>query len=861
MRKILLVAAIGVTLLSISDITQVLAQSQPPTLHEQINRAADKRLLPTHLRKIDSRLREFMQQIKNSGDVQMITRAEKHLFDVDRVHVELRVNEITSQILAQLAELDFAITTSTEHLNVSANQQMIVGWLTLAKIEELARLPAIFQIRLVDLPMSNIGFVTSAGDAIHRAPLVRSLAGIDGIGQTVGIISTGVDHLADAQSSGDVPDFINVINNRFGCIGRGTDCGCPDGDIGCDVKDEGTAMLEIVHDMVPGANLAFADFGSSRADFADNILRLAAVGSTVIVDDIGWFTSPIYEDGIIAQTVNNVVNTDDIVYVSAAGNQARTSYEANFFDLDGNRLHDFDTAGGNESLPITLRGERTLFACLHWNNRYGQARDDYDFFLFNAELNTILAASTNAQNGTGDPIECLVYENPTANVISLNLVVEKFAGAEREFTIVFSGFARGQDYVSPTGAVKGHHAAERCLAIGAIPANDPGNDDIASFSSHGPSRIYSYDANGNPVSFVDRDKPDLVAIDRVRITGAGQFGFQDPPNSGRWFFSGTSAAAPHVAAIAAMVRAANPSLSAVQVGQILKDSAVDLGSPNFDFIYGHGRTDVFAAVSLACPSCIMTTGAGGFINLSTNTVAPLEGIAAGFIVTGNQAKQFAILGENISGMDPLLSLEDGAGNIITRNDNWQSHSSAALIEPILGRTPNNPTDAGFVVTLAPNSAYIARLSDVLGRTNVRGIVSINDAEGFINSIASGTLINISTNAGVPANGMAAGFIVRGTVEKQYVILGENISGMNPVLRLEDSFGNILASNDNWQSHSSAELIEPILGRTPNNLTDAGFVVTLVPDATYIVWLSDATGRTDVRGIVSINDGDGFLLLP
>ena len=52
--------------------------------------------------------------------------------------------------------------------------------------------------------------------------------------------------------------------------------------------DEGTAMLEIIHDLAPGAQLYFATGTTSLAMFAQNILDLRAAGCDIIVDDVQY---------------------------------------------------------------------------------------------------------------------------------------------------------------------------------------------------------------------------------------------------------------------------------------------------------------------------------------------------------------------------------------------------------------------------------------------------------------------------------------------------------------------------------------------------------------------------------------------
>ena len=65
------------------------------------------------------------------------------------------------------------------------------------------------------------------------------------------------------------------------------------------------------------------------------------------------------------------------------------------------------------------------------------------------------------------------------------------------------------------------------------------------------------------------------------------------------YFNGTSMATPHVSAVAALVKGANPSLTNKEIKQILKDSATDLGSAGWDSIFGWGLVNAEAAVQMA----------------------------------------------------------------------------------------------------------------------------------------------------------------------------------------------------------------------------------------------------------------------
>ncbi len=495
-----------------------------------------------------------------------------------RMRLALRVREVLPQLLAQLQALAFEIEASTQHLQVSSRHHVVTGWLPFAQLAKLAALPEVFHIRPVERPLTQVGEVLTAGDTILSAHHARANFNTTGAGQKVGVLSDGVTHLSTAQASQDLPASVQVLNNRTG-------------------GDEGTALLEIVHDLAPGADLAFADNGVSAADFAHNILLLRDAGAKIICDDVLYLLEPAFEDGLIAQTVTQVSTNDDMIYVSAAGNHELDHYEAEFVSNDGDAVHDFNNAPLDESMNVTINAGSTLLLVLQWNNAFGQAVDNYDLFVYDTGTN-ILARSTDVQNGDDDPLEFLEYRNNFFLPRTVQIVVTKVSGAHRRFKLYTfgNGVTPAQYAGAMPGTIYGHAASTYALAVGAIAANDAGHDTIEPFSARGPARIYSYDNSGNPIGFEERAKPDVIAIDGVQ-TKVGQAGFFANP------FFGTSAAAPHVAAIAALMRALAPNKAASEMSAALRNTAVDLGEIGFDFTYGYGRVHALAALeTMACAS-------------------------------------------------------------------------------------------------------------------------------------------------------------------------------------------------------------------------------------------------------------------
>jgi len=111
------------------------------------------------------------------------------------------------------------------------------------------------------------------------------------------------------------------------------------------------------------------------------------------------------------------------------------------------------------------------------------------------------------------------------------------------------------------------------LAVGAINDND----------------LYGYFSNGGPL--LDVMAPGI----RVVSTWPGN-NFVE--------FTGTSMSAPHVSGIAALLLEANPSLTPEEVRNVLKETAVDLGDLGFDYNFGYGRVDAYAAYQEIADPCV-----------------------------------------------------------------------------------------------------------------------------------------------------------------------------------------------------------------------------------------------------------------
>ncbi len=278
------------------------------------------------------------------------------------MHLTIFWADVTAAVLQRIRDLGGQIVyASPQHREVRAR-------LPIDALRSLADLRAVLGIRPADRAFTR-KIDTSEGDAAHKADQLRLTLGVDGTGVVVGVLSDGVDSLASLQASGDLPVGVTVL---VGKAGSGS---------------EGTAMLEIVHDLAPSADLLFATAFTSQSSFADNIVALQQAGADVIVDDVGYFAEGVFQDDNVADAVNTVTAAGAL-YFSSAGNSGNLNdstsgvWEGDFNAAtspvsDTDAAHDF---GGGDVFNAITQASPSVYT-LHWSDARG--------------------ASGNRQHGTG----------------------------------------------------------------------------------------------------------------------------------------------------------------------------------------------------------------------------------------------------------------------------------------------------------------------------------------------------------------------------------------------------------------------------------------------------------------------------
>lgn len=523
-----------------------------------------------------------------------------------------------SQLLTTLPAMGLTDYVVNDQVNEDGTL-IITGFFPIANLTQLNPLGTqINYVRPTPPPIGNSGTVTTLGDKALRSDLVRLGYDIGGAGVKIGVLSDSYNTLANSDvSNGDLPG----VGNPFGHLtpvevikeypyGART--------------DEGRAMLQIIHDIAPEATLAFRTGFITANDFAKGIRDMQAADCDIITDDITYVTEPFFSDGIISKAVDDVTALG-VSYFTAAGNFGSKSYEGTFSPTTVNGLVAHNYGNGDAGQSITVgpgaNGPTTYTIVLQWQDpvfSIGASGTQNDLDIYLSADQGVTRFGFNRNNLGGDPVEILTFtirENTTTDIM-----VVRAAGPDNvKFKyIVFRGdnivFNEHNNNGNGYSTIVGQANSQGAMTVGAVlysntPAFNYSRPDgseqfgVASFSSTG----------GTTINVADRIKPDFIAPNGVNTTvnlGGRDIDLPDNPGGdGLPNFFGTSAAAPHAAAVAALIMEARakfqPSLPKFQPNEIralLKSTARDMYANGYDVKSGAGfiRADQ-ALLTIAAP--------------------------------------------------------------------------------------------------------------------------------------------------------------------------------------------------------------------------------------------------------------------
>ena len=418
---------------------------------------------------------------------------------------------------------------------------------------------------------AGYGRRVSEGVSITKADALQA-AGVTGKGVKVGILDFGFERYSALVRAGEVPRA--KAQRAFNRSGR----------VEADMV-HGTGCAEIIADMAPDAELYLAAVNGAAGQIIAAGQWLASQGVDIINFSGGGHYGPHNGSALLDRFVDHMVRERGVLWVNAAGNEGASHWTGMAVDRNRNGLVD----SVDRRLPdlIALSGEQFQIMVIwdDWGSdpRRPSSRQDLDAYLLANSARGLVpvAASREIQNGRGVPAEVVVARGvPRGQTLYLALHLKSVSRPVRVH--VFATGARNTNRPRPVEMVPlvpshsvGIPATSRgALSVGAV---DVRTNRIEEFSSRGPTDDR-------------RMKPDVVAPDNTISLAY----VRDDGSPGR--FTGTSAAAPHVAGFAALLKQRNPSASTRDIRQAVLSQVRPRGRriPNTD--YGHGQIVAAEAV-------------------------------------------------------------------------------------------------------------------------------------------------------------------------------------------------------------------------------------------------------------------------
>ncbi|MGI4870594.1 MAG: S8 family serine peptidase [Janthinobacterium lividum] len=440
--------------------------------------------------------------------------------------------------------------------------------------------------------VSGTPYINQA-DYLLQTDRVRALGGFDGRGVRIGLLSGSynTDGAADADIlAGELPpQGVLVLQDDSIQV------------------SEGENILQSIYDMAPGASLAFSSVTQSgEGDYATQIRRLAdpTVGNCrILIDNVTPLEEPIYQDGVVAQAINEVVQQRRVAYFSSARNDGDDGYEntaPKFVALprsNGAAQLNFNTTGSGAvglSQHYSIQDGEQVYKTILWSDPFYTStgpgvQTDLDAYLISSRGDTV-AASTDNNRQNRRPVEMLDFTNDFSQTHTTDFYLHlvKRAGTATPARIHIRMFGNTPlDWLTHSATCIGHPATVGAMAVAAAPFFDPTQPEP--FTSKG-GNTYLFDPKGNPLAVSKTvAKPDLTGVDGVtnNYLGLNRVAGND---------FGTSLSAPIVAAVAAVLWQAKPALTVAQLYARLASTAHDIAAPGTDDLTGAGLVDAFAAV-------------------------------------------------------------------------------------------------------------------------------------------------------------------------------------------------------------------------------------------------------------------------
>jgi hypothetical protein len=424
-------------------------------------------------------------------------------------------------------------------------------WLPVARIGDFVTAhPEVEFAQLPWRPVSLMGPHESQGATRFRPADVQCL-GDDGGQTAVAVVDEDFQDIDKSVKAGELSGY--QTGNKLGMTGS-----------------HGAMCAETVADVAPTAPLVLYSV-SSVATMQAFAKEVTSKGNPkhigVVSHSVGWFGQSFGRHTGPLCAVTDQVRSANIVWVNAAGNNGGGSfYEGIWTDADKDGSHDLQP--GEKRLQFHAHSWGQIQLVIDWDD-YEARKIDLNATLWRKDgANWVVETTSGLKQGKNVPsAEWLVVQTPQEADYGIEITAKAPIPPGLRLRVVSTGYGLTPFSIwTDNGNVYDPASCKGVLAVGAMHWSDYDKGPLEDFSSFGPT--------------VDgRQKPEVVAPDGTSTS------FGD--------FYGTSAACPHVAGLAALLRTAMPDASADAIVQTIIAGAKPMGDGGWpDDAYGFGRVEM-----------------------------------------------------------------------------------------------------------------------------------------------------------------------------------------------------------------------------------------------------------------------------
>ena len=674
-----------------------------------------------------------------------------------------------------------------------------------SRIRDLAKNDQIESIRLPYAVTNTAGSSTSQGVEKSQADTLHTM-GITGENVTVAIIDANFN-----PNDSDISPRVSYSAVFAACedLTCGNTASYP----------HGTLVSHIVADMAPDASLELYTV-TNNIGIDEAISHIISRGEADVltislgVPGLGGDGSTkYYRDGTsnVAQAVDRARESGILVTVSA-GNKAQEHWGGTYVPsstvtpelIDGldsyqSILEVDPSASGLQKacLPTTASSNHIILAWDAWDQN--PVSDDYDLFLFNNDMSQLHGYSTEWQLVNGQPLEEMKYDGISGS--KCIVVASKYSTQNHNLHIYVdsnSGFPS-----MAAGSIGTPADARGAVSVGAIHHY---NKALASYSSRGPTDD-------------GREKPEICGYTTVSTPGPT--------------FTGTSASAPHVAGMAALLLDANPFATPDQIQRSIETSA-ESGPTGCGagIMFLHDAAELLPDVTISgkADNSYVKTGDLITISVSTNnTVSDASATILGRSVPVNYAGDvvkatITVLENDIQGsVDFSLNIVDIDGNLVTATPRFLTSPNIQVDTVMPSIESSYASSLNSVTVVFSENIYAESVSVddfTMNNTDITNYtVSSNIINLFTSTLDISSLPNVTLSGSVEdlaGNSLSAvsiqtlvGFDTADIVPPKFVSLSIDSNNLNAAFAKTNDDITVNLTTDGTVSSADAT----ILGRT------------------------------------------------